>query len=522
MKYRNIIFMGSVLLLVIGIAMLTAIPIGIYYADSPDVIKAMSLSAGVCLVVSIVGVLLSLFRIESASTHSALREGFASVLFAWIAAVICGSLPFVLCCRFTIADAIFETASGFSTTGASIVGPGMLLHNGEALANGIESLPMSILYWRSLLNWLGGIGFVMFALMLLPSLSGRKQLFHAEVPGLKSANDQMTARVKNTAWLLMSFYAMLTTIMAVSYYFLGMHSWFEAVCHAFSTVATGGFSTHSASIGYYSQPLLQWACTLFMFISAINFALPIKLLTKGECGFHKDEEFGAFALTAILVSVIFSCQMYRNGLNLTSTTGAAIATSDATLNQVEAYLRTAAFQVASTMSTTGFATSDYLSWKLPGLPAIILFLMLLGGCAGSTAGGLKFARFLVLIKQTKGETRRKIFPHLMPDVHLSGERLEMSVVHQTMAFLVIYLCTVCISTLVLPFLCNMDLDTALSATMSAISNVGPGLGKVSPECNYNWMTPSAKYLLSFIMIAGRLELYTVFVVLMPRFWRTGR
>ncbi len=149
-------------------------------------------------------------------------------------------------------------------------------------------------------------------------------------------------------------------------------------------------------------------------------------------------------------------------------------------------------------------------------------LMLLGGCAGSTGGGLKFARFLVLIKQTKGEVRRKIFPHLVPDVRLNGERLEMTVVHQTMAFLVIYICTIIIGTLALPFLSSMDWDTAFSATLSAISNVGPGLGNVGPSCTYNWMSPAAKYLLAFIMIAGRLELYTVFVVLMPRFWRTGR
>ena len=522
MKYRNIIFMGSVLLLVIGIAMLTALPIAFYYNDGQHVIKSLSVSASCCLFTSIIGILLSLLRRESATTHSALREGFASVLLAWLAAVVCGALPFVLCSGFHWYDAIFETASGFSTTGASIVDKNMALQAGAFLKDGIEGLPKSILYWRSLLNWLGGIGFVMFALLLLPSLGGRKQLFQAEVPGLKSANDQMTARVKNTAWLLMSFYVLLTVIMMVTYFLLGMEGWFDAVCHAFATVATGGFSTHSASIGYYSKPALQWACTFFMFASAVNFALPVKLLTKGECSFHRDEECVAFTLTVVLVSVVFASQMYRNALDVTSTAGAPMAISASTFHQIEAYLRTAAFQVASTMSTTGFATSDYLTWGLSGLPAIILMLMLLGGCAGSTGGGMKFARFLVLIKQTKGEARRKIFPHLVPDVRLNGERLEMTVVHQTMAFMVIYMCTIFIGTLVLPFLCNMDLDTALSATLSAISNVGPGLGAVGPSCTYNWMSPPAKCLLAFIMIAGRLELYTVFVVLMPRFWRTGK
>ena len=522
MKYRNIIYMGSILLLVIGVAMLTAIPIAINYNDGQHVIKSLSISAGSCLFISVIGILLSLLRRESATTHSALREGFASVLLAWLAAVLCGALPFVLCSGFHWHDAIFETASGFSTTGASIVDKGMSLRAAGILENGIEGLPKSILYWRSLLNWLGGIGFVMFALLLLPSLGGRKQLFQAEVPGLKSANDQMTARVKNTAWLLVSYYVFLTLVMVVTYYFLGMNSWFEAVCHAFATVATGGFSTHSASIGFYSQPALQWACTFFMFASAINFALPLKLLMKGEFSFHKDEECTAFTMTVLLVSVIFASQMYRHAFNVTSTAGLPMATSSGTWHQIEAYLRTAAFQVVSTMSTTGFATSDYLTWGLPGLPGIIVMLMLLGGCAGSTGGGLKFARFLVLIKQTKGEVRRKIFPHLVPDVRLNGERLEMTVVHQTMAFLVIYICTIIVGTLVLPFLSNMDWDTAFSATLSAISNVGPGLGNVGPSCTYNWMSPAAKYLLAFIMIAGRLELYTVFVVLMPRFWRTGR
>ncbi len=522
MNYRNIIFMGSVLLTVIAAAMATAVPVGVYCNDSQFVIKRMLCSTIICFLASLVGMFFSRKRDRSSTAHTALKEGFASVLLAWAAAVIFGALPFVLCSGFHIVDAIFETASGFSTTGASIIAPGMSLAENAYLEKGIESLPSSVLYWRALLNWLGGIGFVMFALMILPSLSGGKHLFQAEVPGLKSANDQITARIKSTAWLTMTFYVILTIVVIVSYYCLGMGSWFSAVCHAFATVATGGFSIHSASIGFYEQPLLQWAGALFMFISAVNFSLTIKLFTKRDFSFHKDEEFGAFTLTALLVTIIFACQMYRMDLDLVSTTGASITQGCTTLQKIEAYLRTAAFQVTSTMSTTGFATSDYLKWNLPGLPAIILLLMFLGGCAGSTAGGLKFARFLVLLKQTKGEIKRKISPHLIPDVHLNGERLEMSVVHQTMAFLVIYLCTICVSTLMLPFLSPMDLETALSATLSAISNIGPGLGKVSPECTFNWMTPPAKALLSFVMIAGRLEMYTVFVVLVPKFWRTGK
>lgn len=504
--------MGSRLVLVIGIAMLTSIIPGLLNGDSTHAIAGFVICSVTCMAFSICGLLFT--RGAGKDKQHDLRDGFASVLFAWFAAIIFGALPFCIISDFTFADAIFETASGYSTTGASIIDKEMILRAGGKLVGGLESLPSSILYWRSLLHWIGGIGFVMFVLMILPILGGGKQLYNAEVPGLRSSTEQLTPRIASTSRLLIACYVLLTVVTGGTYWLLGMDA-FDAVCHSFATVATGGFSTHSESFAYFQKPALQWAAVLFMLCSACNFTLTLKVIVHRKIEHFKNEEFNFFILLAIICTVCFAIMLrIRNNVPLPSTGGYDIG------NSWEALFRTSAFQVASLMSTTGFATSDFTLWNLNGLPGIVLFLMFCGGCAGSTGGGFKCARIIVLLKQTIGELRRQIFPHLLEDVRISGKRLEHSVVNQTMAFTVLYLATLAFCTLVLPFLSPMDFETALSTSISAISNVGPGLSQVAPRFSYAWMSSPAKLLLAFIMIAGRLELYTVFVSLLPRFWNT--
>ena len=517
MNLRQILLSVGLLVLVIGLAMLSALGVGLWLHDSREAIHGLSVSTAACLLSSLASILLSCLCNRETAGVSPLRDGFISVVLSWLAAVFFGAMPFVLCSRFHPTDALFETASGFSTTGASVIEAGMPLLKGGVLEHGLESLPQSLLFWRSMLNWLGGIGFVMFVLMLLPALGGGKQLYNAEVPGLKSANDQLTPRIASTARLMLGCYVLWTVAVVLAYRYLGMGGFYEATCHAFATVATGGFSTHTASFGYYSSPALQWAATLAMFFSACNFMLMIKLFMHAAFDYHKDEEFRTFLFMALLCTLVFAFQLHRNACEgATYTTGAPLP------DRPEALLRTSAFQVVSMMSTTGFATSDYMGWKLPGLPTLVLFLMIVGGCGGSTAGGLKLARLIVVVKQSLGEVRRRVFPHLMPNVTLNHARIEMPVVHQTMAFAVIYVATIIVGTVLLPYLSAMDFDTAFSATVSAVSNVGPGLGKVGPSCTYVWMSVPAKLLLAFIMIAGRLELYTVFIVFMPSFWHAKR
>lgn len=546
MNYRNVLYLTSILLLVIGIGLLASLGVAFVCHDSQPAIHGLVICTLACLSASVAGILFSRRESSKKSGYAVLQEGFTSVLFAWVAAIIFGSMPFFLCCDFAISDAIFETASGLSTTGATIIEPGMRLLNGDTLVKGLEGLPKSILFWRTLLNWLGGIGFVMFVLMMLPALGGGKQLYNAEVPGLKSAFDQETPRIGSTARLMMGCYVLWTVLVATAYRFLGMDNWFDAICHTFSTVATGGFGNYTDSFGHFSSPALQWASTIAMFISACNFTLMLKFALKGKFEYHRDEEFRTFFFIVLAATLIFTIQLHsRPNLNLTYTDNSPLP------QRWEPLLRTSAFQVVSIISTTGFSTSDYTQWgppktppkgnfqeptlatqressfnppreALPGLPTLMLILMLVGGCGGSTAGGLKVARLIVVTKQSFGEVRRKLSPHLMPNVLLNHTRLEMPVVRQTMAFVVIYFSTLGICTFLLPYLSEMDFETALSAAISAIGNVGPGLSKVGPSATYAWMTPAAKSLLSFTMIAGRLELYTALVVILPSFWRSRR
>ena len=514
MNYRNIIYSLSMLMLVIGGGMFATVYVGYYCKDSDAHLLSMTFSAGATLLFSLIGILFSARGDRSSRRTSEAREGFIIISLAWLMAILFGSIPFILCQNFTVADAIFETASGFTTTGASVIDTELVLRTGEKLTGGLESLPQCLLFWRSMLNWLGGIGFVMFILMILPALGGGKQLYNAEVPGLKTFGDQLTPRLATTARLMLACYIVWTAIVVVTYRLLGMTSWFEAVCHAFTTVSTGGFSTHAASFGFFTRPALQWASTFFMLVSSFNLLYLLKLFFFGKFEFHKDEEIRWFLTLAIVAALIFSIQLFIQKKPFEMTNG------DMSQPKWEPIIRTTTFHVVSVMSTTGYTTSDYINWNLPGLPALLLFLMLLGGCGGSTAGGLKIVRLIVIFKQSLIELKRRIFPHLVPNVRVGATSVEQSVVQQTMGFLFLYIGTIVIGTLILPYICQMDFETAFSSTMTAVSNVGPGIGRISPSYTFSWMNAPAKLLLSFAMIAGRLELYTVFIVLSPYFWRT--
>ena len=500
MNLRTILFLVSLFVTVITLGMFSAVGVAWYYGE--DICQMRLLwCACCCLFLSILGGV-NYYRdgFRPFLAEAGVREGFASVALAWVAAIVLGALPFVICAKVRFVDAVFETASGFSTTGASVLDLNEM------------KLPQCIHYWRCLLNWLGGIGFVMFILLVLPLRRGGKQLYNAEVPGLKSASEQLTPRIKTTAMLLLGTYVAWTALVMLGYDLLGMGH-FDAICHGFTTVSTGGFSPHAESFAYFS-PLLQWASIVFMFVSACNFALHVKVFYKRQFDYWKDEEFLWFLGLTVGSGLVVALFLAQGSGMLKMLNGNELARG------WELCLRTSLFHIVSMMTTTGYATSDFCYWGVSCLPILFLLLMTLGGCAGSTAGGMKIGRGLVLVKQTQSELRRRIAPHVLPDVRISGGRVEMEVVNQTMAFLVIYLLTAGICCILLTFLePGISLSTAGSAAISAISNVGPGFGKLSPSYTWGWMCGCSKLLLAFTMVAGRLELYTVFVVLMPRFWR---
>ena len=516
MNKRAIFYLCSLLLLVMGCAMATAVPVAWLMKDSMYVtFRFFLLSLAVCSLSSAVFIK-TRRRKNEPEFKTGSREGFLSVFLSWMGAVVIGALPFVVIGGMTAADSFFESASGLTTTGASVIEALTVLRSGESLAGGLESLPSSLLYWRSLLNWLGGVGIVVFVLLVMPLLNpgqSGQQLYNAEVPGLKTSSDQATPRLASSIRIIVFVYLMFTMLSTFCFYIGGM-TFFDAVCHAFATVSTGGFSTKTASFGYYSSPFLQWTCIIFMILSACNFTLIVRLFVSRSFQYFKDEEFKFFFALIVVSTLIITGLLYVN-----CTDGVSSTSGEVIPRTFGAYLRTAAFQVVSLITTTGFGTSDYSFWNISAAIAILFLLMFPCGCGGSTAGGMKCARVYLVFKLVLSEIRHCVFPRAITDIRLNGERLPASAISKMMAFLFLYLIIFILVGTILPFLTDMDMTTAYSASLACLSNVGPGMGNVSPGGTYVWMSDSAKYLLSFTMIAGRLELYTCLVLLLPSFWK---
>lgn len=516
MNKRAIFFLCSLLLLVMGCGMLTVVPVS-YLMNDPDsvTIKFLIYAFLTCAISSAVFFKTRRKKNEPEFKTGA-REGFLSVFAAWLGASLLGALPFLVIGGMDFPDSFFESVSGLTTTGASVIDSNMLLSSGGKLENGLESLPKGLLYWRSLLNWFGGVGIVVFVLLIMPLLSpgqNGQQLYNAEVPGLKTGSDQATPRLVSSVRIILVVYLMFTMLSTFCYYVGGM-TFFDAVCHSFSTVSTGGFSTKNSGFGFYESPFLQWVCIVFMILSACNFTLIVRLFVSRSFQYFRDEEFKFFfglTVTATCISAILLYLRCPEGVH--STTGELIPRG------VESSLRTAAFQVSSIITTTGFSTSDYTLWGIPAILVILFLLMFPCGCGGSTAGGMKCARVFLIFKLILSEIRHCVFPHALPDIRLNGVRMGSAVINKMMAFLFLYLMIFTVTAVLLPLLCNMDMTTAFSASICCLSNVGPGMGEVAPSKSFSWMSDSAKYLLSFTMLAGRLELYTCLVLLLPSFWK---
>lgn len=509
MNYKMISYIVSLMVLITGLAMLSAVLVSMLMGDPAGVAVEMFAASAVSMAAGIGGMIFS--RHTLGSVNMTMRDGFASVFFSWVAASAFGSLPFIIAADMYWYDAFFETVSGFTTTGASVIDSQLKLMNGQTFQNGVESMPYGLLFWRSLTHWLGGMGIVVLSIAILPLFGiGGQTLYNAEVPGVKTQSDQFTPRIANTAKILWGVYVALTLIETVLLWFGGM-SFFDSLCHSFGTIATGGFSTKQNSIAFYPGAYIQIVIAVFMLLAGCNFILHFRALTGRPFRHFLDEEFRYyFAIVAVSILVI-AAYLFMSGVTdpLSGT-----VFGDSYLKCI----RYSAFQVASIISTTGYCTADFNLWPASAC-MILLALMFIGGCGGSTAGGMKCVRSLLISKFGVSEMRRCIFPRALPDIRLNGKRIETSTMMKTLGFFSLFLTAYFLFSLLLPMVCKMDFVTAMTASIACLSNVGPGLGLVGPSSTYGWMNGAAKMLLSFEMILGRLELYTVMVVLLPSFWK---
>jgi trk system potassium uptake protein TrkH len=413
------------------------------------------------------------------------REGMAVVGLGWLAVVAAGALPFVFTgVAPTPAGALFESVSGFTTTGATVFPT-------------IEVLPRSILLWRSVTHWIGGMGIIVLGVAILPLLGvGGAQLFRAEVPGI--AADRLTPRIATTARLLWVVYALLTGLLVLLYLVLGM-SPFDAVNHAMSALATGGFSTRTASLGAFS-PAIQWVTILFMFLAGVNFTLHYQVLTGRWRAWWRDPEFRWYAMSMIAVGLaVFVTVAGETGMWTVQT------------------LRHSLFNVVAVHSTTGYATADFGQW--PAVAQVLLLsVMFVGAMGGSTGGGFKVVRAAVVTQHIRGEVRKVVHPRALAVTRLGRVAVRSDVVLNVLAFLGLYVVTHALGTVALAAL-GSDLVTATSAALAALSSIGPGLGRVGPVEHYGHLGPAAHLVLSGLMLLGRLEFYTLLVLLKPDLWR---
>lgn len=414
------------------------------------------------------------------------REGYIVVSLVWVVFSIFGCLPYIFSGAIpSLTDAFFETMSGFTTTGSSIL-------------NTIEELPHGILFWRSLTQWLGGMGIIVLFLAVLPKLGvGGRELFAAEVPG--PSPDKLTPSIKATARRLWGLYVGFTVAEAFLLALGGME-WFDAVNHSLTTLATGGYSTKQASIGAYPSPYIQYVIILFMFIAGVNFSLSYAAVTGRVQKLWKDEEFQWYCAIVILFTLLVSL-----GLMLTME------------NDIEHNFRNALFTVISILSTTGYATADYLLWA-PHIALLIFVLMFFGGSGGSTSGGVKIVRVMLLVKNSYYEIIRLLHPNAVIPVRFNKQSVKSSTIDNIMAFVILYAIVFVMSIVVLSFWMN-GLDSTLSAVATSLGNIGPGFGQIGPMENFSGLADGAKWFLSFLMLLGRLELFTVLVLLTPAFWK---
>lgn len=479
-RIHQVIKVLGLLVLIEGLFMLTSLIFSYLYQEND--FFAILISS---LVTIFVGFLMWLYGNKNKVTGINKREGYIIVTFTWVITSFFGALPFYIHGAIpNYTDAFFETMSGFTTTGASIL-------------TDIESVPKGLLFWRSLTHWIGGMGIIVLSLAILPLLGiGGMQLFTAEVPG--PTPDKLHPRIKETAQRLWGIYV-LFTIIETGLLMLGDMSLFDALCHAFGTMATGGFSTQNDSIASYS-PYIQYVIIVFMFLAGTNFTLHYWLLRRNIKKIWANEEFRFYFYIFIFFTLVVSSTL--------------IAINN---KPMEPAFRGAAFQIIAIVTTTGFVTENYLAWG-PFLTFLIFLLMFVGGSAGSTGGGVKVTRQVILFKNSLLELKRLVHPMAIIPVRFNKKPVSLDVVYNILAFFLIYMMIFGFGALVLTAM-GLDFETSIGASASTLGNIGPGIGDVGPVENYASIPVAGKWFLSFLMLLGRLELFTVLMVFSPVFWK---
>ncbi|MFA4915747.1 MAG: TrkH family potassium uptake protein [Syntrophales bacterium] len=483
MHFRIVARFIALLTLFIGSSMALPLSVSFFYDDGSA--HALLLSM---LATAITGLVLFFSVKKREDTHLNHRDGVAIVTLGWIMAGLLGTLPFILSGAIpNFTNAFFESVSGFTTTGASVV-------------SDIEALPKGILLWRSLTQWLGGMGIILLSIAILPFLGvGGMQLYKAEVPS--PVVDKLKPRISETAKTLWKVYVLITITQIVLLIAGGM-SVFDSICHAFCTMPTGGFSTKNASVAHFNSVYFDSVIIIFMILAGINFSLHYKFLRGGAKVFSSDVECRVFLAIVGIFILIVTLNIYGTATAYESITRA---------------FRDAAFQVSSIITTTGFVTADYEKW--PALSQLVLLIcMFLGAMAGSTGGGIKIMRVMLLFKHGYQQLFKIIHPHAVTTVKLGGKPVPQDILNSIWGFFILYIGLFVVATLIMASL-GLDIISAFSSVAACIGNIGPGLGIVGPLRNYLEIPIIGKWVLIFCMLLGRLEIYTVILLLTPEYWR---
>jgi trk system potassium uptake protein TrkH len=481
MRWRYIFNIIGILTFFFGLTMMVPLLVGLYYHDQSVIplLKSMGLTIAAGL---------SLFFIFKSSKAEVIkqREGMAIVAVGWTAVGLFGALPFYFASGFeNFVDAAFESVSGFTTTGASIL-------------TNIEAIPKGLLFWRSLIQWLGGMGIIVLSVAILPFLGvGGMQLYKAEVPS--PVPDKLKPRIRDTAMILWKVYALITLAQTVLLLLGGM-SLYDALCHTFTTMPTGGFSTRNASIAHYDSVYFDCVFIVFMLMAGINFSLHYQLLKGRPLVFWQDSECRFFLGTVVLLTIIVSINLY----------GSVYAT-------IGKALRYGTFQVVSLITTTGYATADYEKWPAMS-QRILLLCMFFGASAGSTGGGMKCLRIMLCFKYCYRELFSLIHPHAVSQIKIGGKVVPDDVMRSVVGFLALYMGLFALSAVMLAGM-GVDFRTAFAAIAASLGNIGPGFGMVGPVENYAQIPYLGKWLLIWCMLLGRLEIFTVIILVVPEFWR---
>lgn len=482
-RHRTVLLVLGVLLTTASVTMIPPMLVSLWAGDGE--LAPFVLSSALLLCVG--GTLWGWLR--NTPRELRLRDGFLVVASCWVVMGLASALPLVLAQspKLTYTDAVFEAVSGLTTTGATTI-------------VGLDQLPVSILYYRQQLQWLGGMGIIVLAVAVLPMLRiGGMQLYRAETPG-PMKDTKLTPRITETAKALWYIYVILTSLCAVSYWVAGMDV-FDAVVHSFTTLSTGGFSPHDASLGYFDSPLIESVAIFFMILGGVNFALHFLAWRRLSVrAYAEDPEVRTYFVIIALAALVASLILY-------------VTESHGTLWEAFRY---AVFQVVSCLTTTGYTTASFYEW--PGLlPPLLLMLGLMGACGGSTSGGFKSLRVLMLFRQSQREIRRLIHPNAHLPIKIGGTTLSGRMVDSVWGFFFLYVVSYITFGLAMSAATDLDITSAFGAAGTSISNLGPGLGEVGP--NFTAVNDAGKWICAFAMIVGRLEIFTVLVLFSPAFWR---